>query len=102
MPWPPQDDAPPLPPKDFNGQRRSFTPLIRLAMRMGWIDTLIQMGDGVMPATEVMLPFSYIAAYEENDSVFVFGVVRGEPMNWKEPKTLFPTDGFVGRLKLLV
>lgn len=102
MPWPPQDDTPPAPPKDMNGGRKPFSPLVLLAMRMGWINNLYSMTpDGACPAFGVMLPFTYIAAYEEGETVFVFGVVKGKAMSWEEPKTLFPSDGFIGRLKIL-
>jgi hypothetical protein len=103
MPWPPQDDTPPKPPLDKMGNmRRDFSPLVKLAMRMGWIVNLINMTpEGEVPPMEVMAPFTYIAAYEENEVVYVFGVVRGLPMSFVEPKTLFPSDGFIGRLKTL-
>lgn len=104
MPWPPQDDTPPKPPENANGFKRDFSPLVKLAMRMGWIGNLYTMTpEGVMPPMDVMLPFTYVAAYEDpqNDKVFVFGVIDGKGRVFEEDRTLFPNDGFIARLKLL-
>lgn len=81
---------------------RDFSPLVKLAMRMGWISNIyINNGAGLAPT--VMPPFSYVAAWEcpNMDIVYVFGVVNGRGMCFEEPRTLFPSDGFIGRLKLL-
>jgi len=103
MSYPPSNDTFPAPPTQNDGVM-AWTPLHKLAMRMGWVGQHRQNIGGTYPDWRTVIPpFEYVAAYEckERNRVYVFGVVRGEPMRFDDDIHMFPSDRLIGQLKTL-
>lgn len=81
-----------------------WTPLQKLAMRMGWVSNLMSMhNNGIGNYPDAIKPFEFLSAYECTASakVYLFGVIRGTPMTFEDDIYMFPSDRLIGQLKTL-
>lgn len=102
MSYPPSNDTFLSAPAQPDGMNY-WTPLQKLAMRMGWVGQGKVIGSTYTSWSQVIPPFEYVATYEckEQGQVFVFGVVRGTPMTFRDNIHMFPTDSLIGQLRTL-
>lgn len=95
MGWPASIDTIPSPPMQSNG-RAEYSPLIKLAMRMGWLETgtmICYSKCKYIDAVKVDLP----------QKAYVFIVQNsGEAMTIPDDYHLFPSDALISKLKLLL
>lgn len=105
MSWPPDNDAPPPMPQQPDGTM-GYSPLVKLAMRMGWLGNMRTgfTSSGAAPLwPEIIKPFEWVAAVERRDQnkVFIFGLVNGKQIMCDDDYYLFPSDRLIGQLKTL-
>lgn len=101
MGWPQNNDTMPTPAATPAGGI-GYSPLVKLAMRMGWFESMSYSANGNHhPA----VPWKYIDAVKIDSPApraYVFLVRQsGEAMTFEDDYHLFPSDTLIAKLKML-